>query len=106
MLVKLPGTVRRLRIVRPLLVYECSGICKNAMIKLRVIPSHDQGARTSRAAAHGCTRVRILSEFDVSLALHQGQNFALHKLGINSGHCVVLKTAFTPLRVSAAVADG
>src|ERR1039457_4609515 len=47
MFVKLPGAVRRPRIVRPLLVYECSGIGENPVIKLGVIPSHDQGARAS-----------------------------------------------------------
>src|SRR5438477_3481768 len=59
MLVKLPSTVRRLRIVRPLLVYKCSGIGENAVIKLGVIPSHDQRARASCAATHGCPAVRI-----------------------------------------------
>src|SRR5437879_5201944 len=46
-LVKFPSTVRRLRVIRPLLVYKCSGISENPAIKLRVVPSHDQGASTS-----------------------------------------------------------
>ena len=41
----------------------------------------------------------------MSFGFHQRQNFAFHKLGIDSGNCVVLKTAFTPLRVPASVAD-
>jgi hypothetical protein len=47
MLVKFPGAVRRLRIVGPLLVYKSSGLGENAVIQLRVIPRHDQGARTT-----------------------------------------------------------
>src|SRR5712672_4808407 len=105
MLVKLPGTVRRLRIVRPLLIYECSGIRKNAVIKLRVIPSHDQDARASRAAAHGCSAAGIICEFHMSLRFHSRQDFFLYEFGIGSGHRVVLKTSLTSLRVSAAVAN-
>src|ERR1039457_5340795 len=44
MLVNLPGPGRGSRIVRPLLVDECSGIGENPVIKLGVIPSHYQGA--------------------------------------------------------------
>src|SRR3954454_17368954 len=43
-LVKFPCAMWRLRIVRPLLVHECPGVGENTMVKLRMIPSHTQGA--------------------------------------------------------------
>src|SRR6267142_4443156 len=41
----------------------------------------------------------------MSLGFRSRQDFVLHKLPIDSGHRVVLKTAFTPLRVSTSIAD-
>src|SRR6516165_6689954 len=44
---KFPGAVRGLRIVGPLLIDECAGVGQHAAVKLWVIPSHAQGARTA-----------------------------------------------------------
>ena len=76
------------------------------MIELRVIPGHDQRARTAGTAAHGCAAVGIVCELYVALLFDEGQDFVLDELGILAGHGVVFEAALAALRVAPAVADG
>src|ERR1700733_7445323 len=64
-----------------------------------MIPGHDQGRGASGAAAHGSPATRVLGEFPSSLGFDARQHFLFHELRVDSGHGVVLKTAFTALRV-------
>ena len=100
---KLKGTVRRFGMVRPLLIYPCAGVGKNAMVKFRVIPRHDQGAGGAGAAAHGCAALGILRQQHVKAGLDLGKHFGLDEIGVASGHGVVFKTAFAALGVASAV---
>src|SRR5882757_9381232 len=105
MFMKFPGAMWRLRIVWPLLIDKGSGIRKHAVIKLGMIPGHDQGTGAAGAAAHSRPAVGILGQLHVSFHFDHRQDFLFHKLGIESRHGVVLKAALTSLRVAASVAD-
>ena len=76
------------------------------MVKLGVIPGHDERARAAGAAAHGGAAIGIVGELDVGFAFDAGQHFILDELGILAGHGVVFEAALAALRVAAAVADG
>src|ERR1700746_2329458 len=105
MFMKFPRAMGGLRIVRPLLVDIGSRVRKHAMIKLGVIPRHDQGAGSSRTVTDGRPALRVLRELHLSLAFHPGQHFFLYKLGVRPRHCVVLEPSLTALRIPAPVAD-
>ena len=74
MLVTFPSAVRSLRIGRPLLIHVRSRIGQNPVIPLRMIPGHDQRARSARAVPHGGAAVRIAHE---ALALQEAGCFSL-----------------------------
>ena len=76
------------------------------MIKLGVIPGHDERARAAGTAAHGGAAIGIVGEFDVGFFFDQRQHFVFDELGVLAGHGVVLETALAALGVAAAVADG
>lgn len=104
--VEVPGTVRRLRVVRPLLIDVGAGIAEHAMVEVSSIPGHGHCGRGSRTAAHRGTGVGISCELDIGFLLNQRKHFGLDELGIEARHCVVLKAALTALRITAAVGNG
>ena len=103
---KLPGTASGLGVRGPLLVHIRAGIREHPVVKLRVIPRHDQRCRGARTAAHCRATFGIFCELQVVLLLDQGQHFAFHKLRVSSRHRVVFEPALAALSVAAAVADG
>ena len=90
---------------RPLLVYISAGISQHAVVKVGMIPGHDQCARTAGAAAHrraasGSWVNFTLAAFSASGSTSFSTNSAL------AGHGVVFEAALAALGVAAAVADG
>ncbi len=100
-----PRMVRGLGTVRPLLIYEGSRIGQHAVVKFRVIPGHDDGARTARTAAHGRPAFRILGQLHVAFCLDERQHFFLDKFRVQARHRVVLQSALIALSITAAITD-
>src|ERR1035441_6914373 len=71
-----------------------------------MVPGHDERAGAAGASAHGDPGIGIVREFDVGLRFDQRKDFVFDKLGIATGHGVVLEAALTALRIAGAVADG
>src|SRR6185437_10105129 len=69
MFVELPCPVWSGRVIWPLLIDECPGIRQDTMIKLGMVPGHDQCARTARTVTHRGTTVWVLRELYVRLGL-------------------------------------
>src|SRR5258708_29936160 len=97
--------MRSLSIPGPLLVNECSRVGKDSVVKLRVIPGHDESAGAARTVSHGRTGIGIFRELNVSASFYNRQDFFLDEFSVNTGHSVVLQTAFAALRISASVGD-
>jgi len=104
--VEAPGTLRSLRVPRPLLVDVGTGVSEDAVVEVGVIPGHDEGTGATGAAAHGGAGVGIVAELDVGLCFDKGKNLMFYELGVVGGHGVVFETAFAALRVASAVLDG
>ena len=71
-LVELPSPVRGLRVARPLLINIRTGVGEDAMVELRVVPSHDERAGTAGASAHSGAGLGVVGELDVIARLNRG----------------------------------
>src|SRR3712207_395991 len=100
-----PGALRRFRVPRPLLVDVSSGVGKDAAVKIRAIPGHDESAGAAGTVAHCGSAIRVFRQLDVVLLLDKWQDLCLYKLRVLAGHRVVLEAALTALGVTTAVPD-
>ena len=105
-LVELPCAAGGVGVGWPLLVHEGSGVGQDAVVKLGVVPGHDEGTGASGAAAHGGSAVGVVGKGDVELRLDAGKDFVLDELGVVAGHGVVFEAALGALGVATAVGDG
>ena len=105
-LVEAPGALRSRGVPGPLLVDVGARIGEDAVVEVRMVPGHDEGAGASGAAAHGGAGVGVVGEADVGLRFDQGEDFVLYELGVVGGEGVVFEAALGALGVAAAVADG
>src|SRR6266516_4531848 len=69
-LMEFPSAVRSFGIGRPLLIDEGPRVSQHAVIKLGMIPGHDQCAGSTRTAAHGCSSGAIFAELYVGFGLN------------------------------------
>ena len=92
--------------MRPLLVHKRPRIGQHAVVKLRVIPGHDDGARTARTAAHRRPALRIFRQLHMALRFDERQHLFLDEFRVQARHGVVFQAALTALGVAAAIADG